>query len=115
MHQDNREGLELIMAALEKCGHKDKVCYPSEAFSRTIPSGSKRETRIMRLVVWLSGQVVLAMDCAASEFYVAEDKSYDLNYKVPSTYHFVYLICIYCDWTIYGRHVYPAASPGPVG
>lgn len=34
--------------------------------------------------MWLSGQVVLAMDCAASEFYVAEDKSYDLNYKVPT-------------------------------
>lgn len=57
--------------------------------------------------MWLSGQVVLAMDCAASEFYVAEDKSYDLNYKVPT----LCLVFLYCDWTIYDRHVYPTASP----
>jgi enolase len=49
--QENDEGLNLLMEAIEKSGHLAKVD--------------------------------LAMDVAASEFYVAEEKKYDLDFKNP--------------------------------
>jgi enolase len=49
--QDNREGLELLVTAIEKAGY--------------------------------TGKVKIAMDCAASEFYV--DGKYDLDFKNPNS------------------------------
>jgi len=50
--QDNREGLNLIMEAIEKAGHQ--------------------------------GKVELGMDVAASEFWNAEKKTYDLDFKTAN-------------------------------
>jgi len=49
--QDNNEALDVLMDAIEKSGHKDKI--------------------------------VLATDVAASEFYDAKTKKYDLDFKNP--------------------------------
>merc|ERR1712032_1230650 len=51
--QDNDEALDILMEAIEKSGHKDKI--------------------------------KLATDVAASEFYNAETKKYDLDFKNPSS------------------------------
>ncbi|KAI8997451.1 enolase [Pilobolus umbonatus] len=51
--QDNSEGLELLVTAIEKAGY--------------------------------TGKVKIAMDCAASEFYV--DGKYDLDFKNPNSKH----------------------------
>lgn len=51
--QDNDEALDVLMDAIEKSGHKDKV--------------------------------KIATDVAASEFYNAETKKYDLDFKNPSS------------------------------
>merc|ERR1719330_501761 len=51
--QDNNEALDVLMEALEKSGHKDKV--------------------------------KIGTDVAASEFYVAETKLYDLDFKNPNS------------------------------
>merc|ERR1719221_2217878 len=51
--QDNDEALDILMDAIEKSGHKDKI--------------------------------KLATDVAASEFYNAETKKYDLDFKNPSS------------------------------
>lgn len=48
--QDSREGLDLLVAAIEKAGY--------------------------------TGKVKIAMDCAASEFYI--DGKYDLDFKNPN-------------------------------
>lgn len=48
---ENREGLDLLMEAIEKAGH--------------------------------SGKIDLGMDVAASEFWVPEEKCYDLDFKNP--------------------------------
>merc|ERR1719305_1598089 len=50
--QDNNEALDVLMDAIEKSGHKDKI--------------------------------KIATDVAASEFYNAETKKYDLDFKNPS-------------------------------
>jgi enolase len=70
--QDNNEALELLMEALEKSGHKDKV--------------------------------KLATDVAASEFYDAKTKKYDLDFKNPAGSPDSMkktgdeMIQYYCDW-----------------
>merc|ERR1712032_1744030 len=51
--QDNDEALDILMEAIEKSGHKDKI--------------------------------KLATDVAASEFYNAETKKYDLDFKNPQS------------------------------
>merc|ERR1712064_190053 len=51
--QDNDEALDILMEALEKSGHKEKV--------------------------------KIATDVAASEFYNAETKKYDLDFKNPNS------------------------------
>jgi enolase len=51
--QDNNEALDVLMEAIEKSGHKDKVR--------------------------------IATDVAASEFYVADTKLYDLDFKNPDS------------------------------
>lgn len=50
--KENAEGLSLLMEAIQKAGHADKI--------------------------------KLGMDVAASEFYVASDKTYDLDFKSPN-------------------------------
>merc|ERR1711904_93663 len=51
--QDNDEALDVLMDAIEKSGHKDKV--------------------------------KIATDVAASEFYNADTKKYDLDFKNPNS------------------------------
>jgi len=70
--QENKEGLELLKAAIEKAGYTGKV-LPLLYLLTIQPLCIVNPTYI-----W---QVVIGMDVAASEFFSDKDKTYDLNFK----------------------------------
>jgi enolase len=74
--QENKEGLELLKAAIAKAGYTGKVLRLSTSyFGHWI---YLLLYNIESLYVW---QVVIGTDVAASEFFSEKDKTYDLNFK----------------------------------
>jgi len=71
--QENKEGLELLKAAIEKAGYTGKVPPLFTTYLIIQPSCIVDST-----YPW---QVVIGMDVAASEFFSEKDKTYDLNFK----------------------------------
>ena len=84
--QENKEGLELLKAAIEKAGYTGKVL---SLFSTC--SQFNLCVLLIQLILW---QVVIGMDVAASEFFSDKDKTYDLNFKedvrTATYYAFIY-------------------------
>jgi enolase len=85
--QENKEGLELLKAAIEKAGYTGKVLPLFSTLLTIQPLCIVNPTYL-----W---QVVIGMDVAASEFFSEKDKTYDLNFKeevriATSYYAFIY-------------------------
>lgn len=90
--QENKEGLELLKAAIEKAGYTGKV-FP---LSSLLSSWSNLNILSISNHLW---QVVIGMDVAASEFFSEKDKTYDLNFKedvrIAAFYYDLCYISIY--------------------
>ena len=71
--QENKEGLELLKAAIEKAGYTGKVSPLFTTYLIIQPLCIVDSTYL-----W---QVVIGMDVAACEFFSEKDKTHDLNFK----------------------------------